>query len=216
MTMDRQIHLVLDIDETLIHTVFIETRDKFNFIKTSPDYEELRQHLIFLEVVDIDNDSPKGIGNITYMILMIRPHLQEFLDFVVNYFDEISIWSAAHFRYVRAIEGALFKNTNLTYHNKLKKVLTRCDCVMGEGTILKDLKEKGFLLKDTLIIDDNDTTFVNNRLNAVHIPKYCPKSIKISDINNDDCLLKVIRWIQECGLKTCPDITLIDKNEIFK
>ena len=112
---------------------------------------------------------------------------------------------------------ALFPPNNEIYREKLDKVLTRTDCnSITDSGILKDLASKGFTLQNTLIVDDNHTTFVNNPLNALYIPRYNPEFTKESLMYDDRNLLNLIEWIQNNSVNTCPDVRLLDKNNVFK
>lgn len=211
-----QKHIVLDIDDTLVHSFFL-TREQYLNIKDNPEYGFLKDRGFFINVIDIDNSDIRGIGIITTIYIAFRPYAKEFLAFCLDYFDQISIWSAGHFRYVRAIECLLFPPSNQRYREKLQKVLTRVDCnSITEKAILKDLASKGFTLENTLIIDDNQTTFTRNPSNAVHIPQYNPKLIREHIMYDDRNLLKLIKWIQDNSVNTCPDVRLLDKSNIFK
>lgn len=212
----RNKHLVLDLDSTLIHTYFIDENMK-NRIKREAEFNYLKNRSKILRIVDINDDGIIGRGEITYALVVLRPHLETFVDFILEYFDNISIWSAGHKRYVRAIESLIFHPSNKTYNDKSIKTLTRNDCnEITSTSVLKDLSSKEFLLKDTLIIDDNNTTFTNNFDNAIHIPAYTPRLLK-SEINyNDNSLLKIIDWIKKNDINNCEDVRNINKDYIFK
>lgn len=213
---DNQKHIVLDIDDTLIHAFFL-TKEQHDYYRSNPEYSYLENRGVYINIIDIDNNDIRGTGIITTIYILFRPYAKEFLSFCLEYFEQISIWSAGHFRYVRAIEAVLFPPNNEIYREKLDKVLTRVDCnSITEYEILKDLASKGFKLENTLIVDDNDTTFTRNLSNAIHIPKYDPTLKKEHVLYDDQCLLKLIKWIKNNSVNTCPDVRLINKSGIFK
>lgn len=209
-------HLVLDLDATLIHTFFIEEIN-VNKIKNSSEFNFLKNRSKIIRIVDINDDAIIGRGEITTALVILRPYLEEFVEFILGYFDSISIWSAGHKRYVRAIESLIFNPNNELYRDKIVKVLTRRDCNEITSTrVLKDLSTKDFSLNDTIIIDDNNTTFVNNFHNAINIPAYTPK-LSNEEINYDDkSLLRIIDWIKENDINNCEDVRKINKEFIFK
>lgn len=208
--------IMLDLDSTLIHTTFI-SENQLNEIKNSPQYDSLKHRVRILKIIDINDNDIIGRGVITTAIVILRPHLKEFIEFISSYFDDIRIWSAGHKRYVRGIESLIFAPENELYINKPIKVLTRLDCnEITDRSVLKDLASKGLNLSSTLIVDDNSTTFVNNPNNAIHIPAYNAKPTK-DDINKDDkCLLNLIEWIKKNNVNKCLDVRKLDKSHIFK
>lgn len=206
------LHAVLDLDATVVHTEFV-TEDKLKDILVNPQYDSIRDKMRVTKIVDIDDSFPSGNGHISIAVVILRPHIEEFINFILEYFDSISIWSAGHKRYVRAIESLLFHPDNNIYTSKVKKILTRRDCnEITSKSVLKDLASRGFNLEHTIIIDDNETTFVNNPDNAIHIPIFVPK---LNNPNDDQSLLKIIEWVKRNNLKDCKDVRKVDKSNIF-
>lgn len=206
------LHAVLDLDATVVHTEFVDER-KLKDILTNPYYDSIRNRIKVLKIIDIDDNFPAGNGHISIAVVILRPHIEEFINFILEYFDNISIWSAGHKRYVRAIESVLFSHDNILYNRKLKKVLTRQDCnEVTSKSVLKDLESRGFILSNTIIIDDNKKTFVNNPNNAIHIPIFLPK---INEVDEDKSLLRIIDWLKKNNLRECKDVRNIDKTHIF-
>ena len=115
-------HIVLDLDDTLIHAFFI-SQQQLEEINTKSEYSYLKDRIKILHIVDINDGDTLGRGDVTIVMIVLRPYLREFLDFIVDYFDNISIWSAGHKRYVRAIESVIFPPDNPHYQKKSLKVL---------------------------------------------------------------------------------------------
>ena len=130
--------------------------------------------------------------------MILRPNIKEFIKFILEYFDHISIWSAGTKRYVRAIESIIFSPDDKVYKEKCSQVLSRKDCnKITKTSVLKDISTKGFDLKNTLIIDDNHTTLVNNPDNGILIPAYEPELNKNHIFYEDKCLLELIEWFKK-------------------
>ena len=206
---------VLDLDDTLIHSFFL-SQQQLDEIITKEEYSYLKDRMKILHIVDINDDDVAGKGNISIVMVVLRPYMKEFLEFIFSYFDEISIWSAGHKRYVRAIESIIFPTDNKLYSTKNVKVLSRKDCnEITKISVLKDLASKGYDLNRTLLIDDNQTTSVNNKDNAIHLPAYDLKLKKEHIIYDDKSLLKIIDWIKENNVNQCSDFRKLNKKNIF-
>jgi TFIIF-interacting CTD phosphatase-like protein len=206
-------HLILDLDATLICSHFKDSKSIDEILKNKEN-GYLKDRVKISHVVDIGDADLKGKGEISSMIVVLRPYVYEFLSFILDYFDYVHIWSAGIKRYVRALEYILFPPGK--FSKKIHKVLTRLNCDLYDDKHIKTLDLHGFPLEDTLILDDNELTFKNNLKNAIHIPAYTPQIIP-NHINFDDkSLLKVIEWIKNNDIKNCKDVREIDKSKIFK
>lgn len=129
--------LVLDLDETLIHSNF-EDFPKGADIKLN---------------VKIDNVSYK-------IYAMKRPGVEEFLDRMSKLY-EIVIYTASLQQYADKIIDIIDKNKNCKYR------LFRENCTFSNGVYVKDLKRLNRDLKDVIIIDNSPLAFhfdVNNGL----------------------------------------------------
>lgn len=208
-------HCVLDLDDTLIHAFFI-TPQQLEEITTKEEFSYLKERTKILHVVDIGDNDIAGRGDIAIIMIVLRPYMREFLDFILTYFDKVSIWSAGEKRYVRAIESIIFPPDNELYRIKSAKVLTRRDCnEITKVSVLKDLASKGFDLTKTLLIDDNTTTSANNRDNAIHLPAYDLKLLKEHITYDDNTLLHIIEWLKANNVNQCPDVRKLNKKGIF-
>lgn len=172
--------LILDLDETLIHTERFE-KDyldegsyDFKFSVTNPMYE--------------------------YFTLK-RPYLNEFLDYAFSNF-KVAVWTAASKDYAKTIIDNIGIDSN-----KLEFLYTEENCtikvkydgcygiysVVGDGTYygeknLNKIRSK-YNLKDVLIVDDIPETASNNYGNLIRINPFTSSP-------NDTELLKLISYLE--------------------
>ena len=202
-------HIVLDLDATIVHSIPKDSTT-IEVLKTDPQYSFLKDRSRILNVVDILDNSEKGKGIVSSFVVILRPYVKEFLEYLLNNADKISIYSAGHKRYVRAIESIIFQVDSELYKSKLDKILTASDCEFSPGVVLKDLEKAGFKLEETLIIDDNPTTFTKNPHNVIHLPDYRPEIIRDQVLYDDRTLLKIMEWMDN-NLRLHEDIRNTDK-----
>lgn len=207
--------LILDIDATLVNSFPVSIEVYNNWI-SNPESKKYENRIINLQIIDIRDNQPKGVGDISCFLVVLRPHLKEFLEFCFEHFDKISIWSAGNFRYVMGVTARIFGNE---LFQRINKIYTRNDCnfLNEKGDLLhKDLGSKGFDLSQCLHLDDNGSTFGKNITNGVHIPAYNPPSITEEYIFFEDtCLLNFMQWIKSVNLNSCPDVRNLNKSNIF-
>jgi RNA polymerase II subunit A small phosphatase-like protein len=159
--------LVLDLDETLIHTE-CEYQMESNY-----DFK-----IVFDE---------GGWDNKTTYFVKKRPYLNDFLEFAFNNF-KVAIWTAAGKDYASEILircGIDLKDLSFLW--------TRDRCVIKTNFYgsysLKDLSNiKEFDLKQILIVDDVEETASNNPNNLILIKPYI--------YGKDEELLKVIKYLE--------------------
>lgn len=208
------LELFLDLDSTLIYSMFSDI-EKIEAILLDPACSSLKDRIKHCILVDSQDKSPKGMGDLEEFMLVLRPHVREFVKYISEHVDVIHIWSAGHFRYVRAVEAILFPPGGHASINYPQRVFTREHCEIGKDYVLKDLSLVCDDLSRVLIIDDRIDTFANNPQNAIHIPIYEPRPRKDELMKDDTCLLKIIDWFEKSGVLTCPDVRQIPKDRIF-
>lgn len=175
--------LILDIDETLIHTESVpdEYADQYDY-----DFKF------------------KGNGKSLYYTKK-RPYLDQFLDYAYANFD-IAIWTAAGEDYAREI----LRNIRVL-ESSLKFFYTKDNCTIKLSYDYSDyygvknlnkLKKKGYDLNRVLILDDKAETAVNNYSNLIQIKPF-------TDDNNDTELLKLISYLET--IKDEPNYRRIEK-----
>ena len=131
--------LILDIDETLVHSSFIP------FIRT-PDISL--------------NLSINGINKIIYVLK--RPHVDEFLKELSNIF-EIITFTASISQYASPLLDQLDKYKIVNYR------LFRQHCKYEKGIYIKELSKIGRPLEDVIIIDNNPMSYIVNIDNGIPI-----------------------------------------------
>lgn len=186
--------IVLDLDETLIHS--------------KPGNISKKGSKVPVHSLNIEGDSWSVIE---------RPHLKDFIGFIYKYFDLIIVWSAGTYEYVHAISKLIFP-----YYDECI-IYTRDDCVSENGNYIKpltELEKNEYLLtpimnlKTMIVVDNLDDTFVKNVNNAIHINNFEPEGpsdlAKIHDVS----LLKLISFFSEMN-RDVEDVRTIDK-KIFE
>lgn len=171
-------HIFLDIDETLIHTV------------TFPDPKPAQYNFEF------------EIDGVPYYVKK-RPGLKAFLKFVFDNFKTVSIWTAATRQYAILILQNIMTKTQLSklaFFYSREKVY---DGLKPLSTIynLPLAIKLGITPEKTLIVDDKDYTFAQNKGNAILIPAWYDDK---SDRHLNE-LTKVFDCILSSGFVTKPN-----------
>jgi len=225
--------VILDMDETLIHTV--EDQD-YEILKKiglmeNPKYQAYRDRVHIFKLVDIV--SLKGQGFETHMWAILRPGLKEFLIFCCQYFQHVIIWSAGLQDYVVEIITSIFDPLNGICQPA--KIWTRKDCesikIEEEGDfgdvgdsidskpiskIAKALPQLNISLENTWIVDDRLDNFYCNPNNGILIPAYRPRpSILGISRTSDDALKKLTEWWDSSECRKAKDVRKLDTSKIF-
>ncbi|XP_059669242.1 uncharacterized protein LOC132314373 isoform X2 [Cornus florida] len=131
----KPITLVLDLDETLVHST-LEHRDDADF--TFPVFFNLKEHIVYVKQ---------------------RPYLQTFLERVAEMF-EIVIFTASQSIYAKQLLDILDPDGKF-----ISRRAYRESCVFSDGSYTKDLTVLGVDLAKVAIIDNSPQVFqlqVNN------------------------------------------------------
>lgn len=209
--------VVLDLDQTLIATQDSTDSLKELNILSDPQLLALRNRTYFITIEDLEKP---GIGTKYDFWGVTRPHLQEFLIFCFSYFKIVAVWSAGQRPYVEAIVDVIFKDLP-----KPHVIFTHDDIEIGPGgriekPLNKMIKSNPVLLRlmslqNTLAVDDNATTFIDNLDNGVLIPQYDP-ALSTSAMGRDDpTLLQLKYWLLQPEVVNARDVTMLDKSTIF-
>ncbi len=176
--------LILDLDETLIHTETFKEAD-------------------YLEEGTFDF---KFKINDYYYFTRKRPFLKEFIDYAFNNF-EVAIWTAAERDYAKII----LKESNID-ESKLEFFWTKERCTIklnyesqkhyGVKNLSKVRRIGKWDLKDILIVDDIRETAENNYGNLINIKPFVYQS-------NDTELLKLTSYLEK--IKDEPDFRRVEK-----
>lgn len=205
--------IVLDLDETLVHTF-----NDFNlYSKLGLDkISDLTTRIYKIQMRDVVTH--RGQGVITTMWGVIRPHVREFLLFCFSYFKAVIVWSAGKYGYVHEIVKILFSGMQQPH-----AILTRDDCTQMDGNFDKNLNKlfndkilgKYVRPDNTIIVDDRTVSFSTCPNNGVLIPAYSPEA-RIPNMKSDDIsLLQLKTWLLNDNIRNSEDITKINKSEIF-
>lgn len=180
-------HLVLDIDETLVHSF----SDEDNFLSIISNLTAEQKKNIY--VLNFKNGSA--------LAGYIRPHLDEFLDTVFSEFDTVGVWSAGTLEYVHTLVNYIFKK------HKPKYILTRKDCeeikLKTDGPVVryKPLSKiyalvPGATENNTIIIDDRNDICKLNCLNNINVPEFFMTDKNYKDMLADSVLKILADWIK--------------------
>lgn len=181
----NKLNIILDIDETLVHTVNLQ---KPTFV-ASEKYNKM-----FVTKT----------GDCVY----IRKHAEEFLEYCFWNFN-VSFWSVGTYKYVQEILKTLLGSN----YSKSVAIIGRKD-TLGNGQGYYDVKNNinfrvakigndatkplNFLYRhsrygrifkksNTVLIDDNTGNIAVNGDNAIYIPPYCIQQ-------HDNYLLSLLKW----------------------
>lgn len=217
--------LIIDLDETLLKSYdnigFLQTYE----IYTNPEIAAKFKNIKTYSMIINKNGQKVKIWGI------FRPHLQEFLNFVNEYFDHIIFWSAGTESYVKEIIEQMERIYNVTPG---KMVWGREKCAQNTTNFHKpishiqtDLQKRYYKTfeidpKHTLVLDDKTYTFAENPDNGVLIPQFFPgEGQKVPSLNSlldvsDHALLDFMKWLQTPEVLNSSDYRLLPKNNIFK
>lgn len=209
--------IVLDLDETLVHTFDRISNEQAEEIRRDPEYIKVRDRFYLIDISD--PFTRKGEGHHLYMWGMLRPHLKEFLNFCFSYFQVVAIWTAGTKPYAKEIVSELSKHTIREPHI----VYSKNECVDSSGrcsskNLAKMISEcnSSMNLSNTFMIDDIIDNFDHNPNNGVLIPPYRVSPTKVSILNdNDDNLMKLMNWFKREDVMNSKDIRELDKSTIF-
>jgi RNA polymerase II subunit A small phosphatase-like protein len=154
--------LILDMDETLLHT-------------------ECFRDIDYLEEGSYDFKFPLGGGGWSndehWYFTIKRPFLDEFMNYAFDNF-KVAIWTAGGSDYA----SEAISRSGLD-KNKLEFFWTRERCTMkydfetgfryGVKNLEKVHKSLGWDLNNVLIVDDVQKTAINNYGNLIHIKEFC-------------------------------------------
>lgn len=135
--------LVLDLDETLVHSIFTPLQSKQPNITLPIDTE----------------------GKTKYIYVYFRPYVNEFLKELSKYF-EIVIFTASMRKYAEPLLA------NLDTNNYCSFKLYREHCSLFNGSVCKDMTRLGRDLKDIIIVDNNPNCYAMHVSNGINIKSW--------------------------------------------
>ncbi len=215
--------IVLDLDETLVHSNENMEQLKELEIMTDPNLIDLRRRTYQITLDDVVYKKGEGVKTIIWGIL--RPHVKEFLVSCFAYFKVVIVWSAGKRKYVDAIVDFLFKDIRRphvvytydqcerTSNNLIVKPLTKM--IQNVPGLSKYMR-----LDNSFIIDDRNTVYAgyigDNPDNGIQIPPYSP-AFNIHSLRSDDIALKqLMTWMLRPDVMNSTDVRDLYKSDVFK
>ncbi|CAI2383999.1 unnamed protein product [Moneuplotes crassus] len=186
--------LVLDLDETLVHSSF-----------SIPNSPPLVNHCL-LDVKWEDGERSK-------VFVRIRPYLQQFLTEMCKIY-EVIIFTASVKQYAIPL---------VKYLDKEKygfKVLSRAHCLCTTGGYYKDLSKLGREMKDVIIVDNSPQVYCLNKSNGIPIKSWYDDPHDTELFN----LIKILKQLSKVGdvrhviprILTNDELNMKDYEEIHK
>ena len=154
--------LILDMDETLLHT-------------------ECFRDIDYLEEGSYDFKFPLGGGGWSndehWYFTIKRPFLDEFMNYACDNF-KVAIWTAGGTDYAsEAISRSGIDKNKLEFFWTRERCTMKYDFETGFRYGVKNLekvhKSLGWDLNNVLIVDDVQKTAINNYGNLIHIKEFC-------------------------------------------
>jgi len=144
--------LILDLDDTLIHTI----NPAFNYASIGVTHSNVKTALY--------QDAVLEVYSVNFVI---RPYALQFLKEMSEIY-EIVIFTAAQKCYANAILNILDPDNKFIAHR-----IYRDNCIFKSGIFMKDLRIfKNRSLKSMVIVDNSITSFGRHLENGIHIPSY--------------------------------------------
>lgn len=211
--------LILDLDETLVHTwadpAFVEEYKIYSTPDLYYKFHPIGEPAVAYSFT-IDGTPCWGL---------YRPYLYEFLAFASEYFDNVLIWSAGIREYVYEIVRRIFVDTGITCP---RLILSRDQCATYNGTYHKPISVVTTMLEsryyetftidpdNTLVVDDREYTFMANPDNGILIPPFAPEPTLEGLLDrSDDALYKLQRWLDNPRVRNSTNLAALKKDEIF-
>jgi len=202
-------HLVLDLDETLVHT-----------------FEDMNAAGEFSEMIEGDEAKMANFYSIDFesgdtMFGYIRPFADYFLDVAFNEFESVGVWSAGTKFYVETIVKIVFKGRPLRF------VMSRNDCdelrVKTEEIPCR-FKPLANIYKNhpdhtpsnTLIVDDRHDVCQLNCINNIVIPEFQITAGNAPILFRDQTLLILAEWFQTDRFRNTPDVRTLKSFSPFR
>lgn len=183
--------IVLDLDETLIHT-FAES-DVANFNK---GYELLRLY------PDLRGRLYKLSVQGTTMWSVKRPYVDVFLRYVLDNFGKVIVWSAGIDEYVQEVVdwlfGTIIISPDATYGRSFCEIESKKYTKPISKLIIQPELKEYVRMDNTFFVDDNKFSTSPNPSNAITIPRYQPNINNVNELlaYSDKSLLELIDWLE--------------------
>ena len=214
--------IVLDLDETLVHSN--ENMDKLQELEimTNPELLDLKRRTYQISMDDVVYKKGEGVKTVMWGI--VRPHVKEFLVSCFSYFKVVIVWSAGKRKYVDAIVDFLFKDIRRPH---VVYSYDQCERTSNNLIVKPFMKminaepglNKYMSLDNSFMIDDRNTVYAgyvgDNPDNGIQIPAYRP-AFNIHSLRSDDIALKqLMTWFLRPEVMASPNVRELNKNDVF-
>lgn len=180
--------LVLDLDETLVHSSFkVRIRVCLSKYKAADSWQILHQ-ADFTIPVEIE-------GQYHNVYVIKRPGVDAFLKRVGELY-EVVVFTASVSKYGDPLLD------QLDIHNVVHHRLFRESCYNHQGNYVKDLSQVGRALKDTIIIDNSPTSYIFHPQHAVPISSW------FSDAHDNE-LCDLIPVLEDLAGSKVQDVSMV-------
>ncbi len=200
-------HLILDLDETLVHT-FGPTDNFIEILEKLTEEQKRRMYTIQFPEGDI-------------LFGYVRPYAEEFLKVAFAEFESVAVWSAGTNYYVHRIVEIVFKEQQPRFImsrdecNELKVTDEEEPCRYKPLEIVyhrySDHNEK-----NTMIVDDRHDVCALNCMNNIRVPEFDLNDANYQTRLKDRTLDILARWIQSDEFRNNTDVRLIKSKSPFK
>lgn len=169
--------LILDLDETLVHS-------SFKFVP-NPD---------FVLSISLDDDNKDNDNISLHEVYVIkRPGLEEFLQKVSQWY-EIVIFTASLKKYAGPLLDIIDPNNKLIDHR-----LYRDSCYIYENNFIKNLSQLGRNLNDIIILDNSPSSYIFHPQHALPISSW------FSDLHDNE-LLDILPILEDLSRREILDV----------
>lgn len=202
--------LVLDMDETLIHTLGASAR--IELLTSYPNATAALQACGDLFGVRFERTvRPSGTDREEDVLVIKRPGVDEFLRRARKTFSHVLIWSAGQKEYVEKVIDGLFER-----HPPPDLVMTYDDIHHESNGYSKPLsrvyeKVDAASPKNTILVDDCESNFIHDTNNGVKIKRYAPaiREIITGQYNTDTELYVLADYFADKSFASARDVRTI-------
>lgn len=200
-------HLILDLDETLVHT-FMPEDNLHDFITELTAEQRTRLYSIKFASGDVLQG-------------YIRPYAEDFLRVAFQEFESVGVWSAGTQEYVRLIVGIVFKEQKPVF------VLSRDQC--DELRVKDETRPCRYKPLDviyhrfpdhnaqnTVIVDDRHDVCSLNCMNNIRVPEFAMAAVNYDILVKDQTLLTLANWFQSESFRRTPHVHQLKSQSPFK
>ncbi|GKZ36383.1 CTD (Carboxy-terminal domain, RNA polymerase II, polypeptide A) small [Aspergillus brasiliensis] len=181
--------LVLDLDETLVHSSFkVRHPQIINPSTRLTPYVQVLERADFTIPVEIE-------GQYHNIYVIKRPGVDQFMKRVGELY-EVVVFTASVSKYGDPLLD------QLDIHNVVHHRLFRDSCYNHQGNYVKDLSQVGRDLRDTIIIDNSPTSYIFHPQHAIPISSW------FSDAHDNE-LLDLIPVLEDLAGAQVKDVSLV-------